>query len=341
MSKNLLENLPSSIDEMSPEVFEAYSDAVAKGEIEPIKPKEEETPDSTKVEKPGEKKEETKELTAEEKAAEEKVKAEKKPAENEEAGSKDGKGNLKNLESEKDSPSMPLSKYKHKKQNWEKEKAKEIESLKAEHAREIDELKKSISAPGATEKSIAEDIKKFAEENKIDDTGVIDNLVKVITKNLPGVDPETKKLLDEYKKDRETGAAAAQKAAEDLEFEKDFLKKAVPILKKLNPEIDDTHLEEAKQLLKKYAYDDKYLKLDLQEIIDLKKSKFEYNLEKKKSVESSRPGSQTGKLKDYKDWTAEDIDNASPEEFEKYSNAMAASSNSKLKVTDMNGQEVR
>lgn len=335
--KNLLENLPESIDDMSPEVFAAYSEAVAKGEIEPIKPKEEATPDSTKAPKPGENIQET----DEEKAAREKAEADKRAAEGGAAGSKDGNGNLKNKESDQGSPSMPLSKYKHKKENWEKEKAKEIESIKAEHAREIEDLKKSISAPGATEQSITEDIKKFAEENNIKDVDLIDNLVKVITKNLPGIDPETKKLLDEYKKDKEISAQTAHKAAEDLEFERDFLKSATPILKELNPDIDEAHLEEAKQLLKKYAYDDKYLKLDLKEIIDLKKSKFQYNLEKKKSVETSRPGSQTGAVKEYKDWTAEDIDNASPEEFEKYSSAMAASSSSRLKVTDMNGNEVK
>jgi hypothetical protein len=326
--KNLLENLPETIEEMSPEQFGAYSDALAKGEIEPIAPKTEETP------APGNGAMPNGEETDEEKAAREKK-------EQEEAAAKDksGKVDLTNKENPKDSPSMSLSKYKQKKKNWEKA----MDDLKNEHAKEIEALKTSISAPNSTSKTIDEDLKKFAEENGINDIEVVKNLVGFIAKSIPGTDPETKKAIEDWKKSKAEEDDRKAKDFQETEFEKDFLKTAEPLIRKLNPNIDEAHLSEAKKNLKELAFGDKYLKLPLEEIITLKESKFKFNLEKKKTVETSRPGSKAGTLsQDYENWTAEDIDAASPEEFEKYSNHMATiKGGSRYKVTDKNGNEVK
>lgn len=327
--KNLLENLPDSIEKMPPEQFEAYSNALAKGEIEPIAPKTEETPASGNGAKPDE------EETDEEKAAREEKEKEEAATNN-----KSGKVDLTNKENLKnDSPSMSLSKYKQKKKNWEKA----MEDLKADHAKEIEGLKSSISAPNSTSKTIDEDLKKFAEENGINDVEVIKNLVGFIAKSIPGTDPETKKAIEDWKKSKVEEDDRKAKDFQETEFEKDFLKTAEPLIRNLNPNIDDAHLAEAKKNLKELAFGDKYLKLPLEEIITLKESKFKFNLEKKKTVETSRPGNKTGTLsQDYENWTAEDIDAASPEEFEKYSNHMASiKGGSRYKVTDKNGNEVK
>lgn len=306
--KNLLENLPATEDEMSPEVFEAYSNALAKGEIEPVGSKGEEP-------KP---KEGEGELSDEEKAkaAEEKAKAEA--------------DKLKSKENSSDSPSMSLSKYKHKKAIWESK----LAEMEENHKKELEELKSSITSKNATSKSVEEDIKKFAEENDIKDVEFIKGLMGVITKNLPGLDPKIKKDIDDFKESQRL-------AAEEVGYEKDFIKTAEPILRKLNPNIDEAHLKEAKETLKKYAYEEKYSKLNLEELISLKQDKFIYNLDKKKTVETSRPGSQTTKVDDYENWTAEDIDNSTPEQFEKYSNFMASKAGSRLRVLDINGNEVK
>ena len=315
--KNLVngQQMPDDLKE-----FAEQSDQAAIGDVpEAIKALEEE-PEEVKTQE---------QIDAEAKAKLEED--EKKKTESEEEEEEDIDDDLKNQDDKKNHPFVPLAK-------WNKYKAKrdqEISEMRETHQKEIEELKATISKPEATTLSIDEDLKKFAEENGIEDLNVIKGLVGILSKTNQGIDPE-------FKKDIETWKEAQKKNAEDSAFEVDFSKTAIPALKKLNPEIDDAHLEEAKKALKELAYDDKYINLSLDEIITLKGSKFSYNIEKKKTVESSRTGSQANSsTPDYENWTAEDIEGASPEDFEKYSNHMASKSGSGRKVLDRNGNEVK
>ena len=330
-----------SVDDLNEKEFEEYSNAVAKGEIEPFPEGDEEIPGpkDDKTKEPD--KTETEEEKKEREDAEAQAKADADAAAEAEAKAKaKSEGKVDDKDKKPDAganpaPSMPLSKYKHQKEKWAATTAATIAEMETKHKQEIEDLKKSIADPDATKKSVETDIEKFAKDNHIEDPNVIKGLVEVIKKNLPGLDPETKKALTEFQESKKN-------ASEEALFELDFSKSAEPILKKLNPNLDDAHLKEAKTVLKKLAYDDKYLKLSLEEIISLKQKSFIYNLEKKKTVESSRPGSQAAtKVNDYYSWTDEDIEAASPEEFEKYSEHMASKSPSRFKVTDKDGKEVK
>lgn len=318
--KNLLEGLPDNIDDMSPEQFGAYSEAVAKGEMQVITPKEEE------ANAPEPEKKET-EVKSEDEPEKEEDKS--KPEEEEEEDETEEE-ELNNKDDKK-SPHVPLAKW----NKYKTKRDKEIEDLKVSHQKEIEDLKNSITSTSATHKSIETDLQKFAEENGIENTDVIKGLVELITKNAPGLDPETKKEIAEWKETQRINA-------ENSAFESDFNKTALPTLKKLNPNLDDAHLEQAKLALKELAYKDEYIKLPLDKVIKLEEKKFLFNLEKKKTVETSRPGSQAGTtIQDFDSWTSEDIDNASPEDFEKYSNYMASKSGSGRKVLDKDGNEVK
>jgi hypothetical protein len=323
---------PKDIDQMSDKEFEDYSNGVAKGEVDPIPEDDDKEKVEVKKDEPKEEIEEESEKEPEGKS-EEKSKLDSDEDEDDDDDDEDDEDNKD--DAGKPAPSMPLSKFNKQKAKWEDKLKSTVAEIETKHKAEIEDLKKSLVKPEATNESVEADIDKFAKDNNISDPNVIKGLVEVFKKTIPGIDPETKKLLAEFQESR-------QKNAEEAAFENDFLKTAAPAIKKLNPNIDDAHLKEAKEKLRALAYDEKYVKLDLEEIINLKQKQFVYNLDKKKTVESSRPGSKVAdKVQDYENWTDDDIDSATDEEFEKYSKYMADKSPSRFIVRDKNGNEVK
>jgi len=318
--KNRMLEAKKPISDMTDEEFEKFSEG---------EPKENKEGDG------GENKEETPEEKEEREADEAKKKEEddKKKAEEDAAADENNKGDKKKEkiregEEPKEPPHVPYAKFQKKRGEWKK-REKELET-----ELEITKKQKEELEQAASSQNIEKDVDKFIEKTGMEKEAVME-LISIIKKHA-GVSPDVEKRITNFER---TSAEAAEKAA----FENDFEKNVLPLIKEANVDVTSAQIAKAKEKIKELAYQDGKEKIPLDYIFARHQKDLSGLIakpEKKKSAEGSRPGSQAGaKPVEYENITAEQINNMTDAEFEKYSEWAEKTSGSKLKIM-RNGEQV-
>lgn len=207
----------------------------------------------------------------------------------------------------------------------EKETKKTIEDLTAK----IDDLTKGAKpaegqdAKPETKLALADKIKKAVEQFKVDvDPAFMEMIVEIAQegREMPKEITDRLAQIDALKEKTEV-------EAEEMGFNKDFDAIVLPLIKaEYGDDIEADKLVELKEKLKAIAYTDEYAKIPYDEIYAGKKDFRGFVTPKSKSAEGTRKsgvGFQAGE-KDYVSLTEEEVKALPPEEFDKWSNAMAA-----------------
>jgi len=303
-----------SLEDMTDEEFDKFSeDKSSFGDEDTSKESEKET-EEVKETKEKSKETEDKPEETEDKVEEEEDKSKDEESEEEEESEDEEKPKQRNY-------NVPLKKLTKQKQKYE--------DMLAERDKEIEELKtKPVEKP--EQKLEANDaMKKFAEEKGLD-IGVVEGLVGLAKGDEKKLDVDTQKLIDDMKSKQIV-------LEEESQFNKYYDDNIVKIVLDIAPEADGKKLLEVKQLVKKLSYSDKYIKYEIEDVVNLNKTEINKILEVtkgRKSVETNRAGnSNHDKVVDYNKLSGEDIMAMSDEEFDKYSEEMGSKSKSDLKIT--------
>lgn len=295
------------ISQMTDEEFEKFSDSPA-----PFQPGEEEKEAEEQVEAETENQEEEGDEAA-------KIEPEEKEEEEKEE--------IEPEEEEK-KPSLPYSKFKKQKEKWEAEKTKYEEEISGIRSK-LGELETIASS-----KNIEKDVDKFIEDNDMDKNTVM-GLINIVKKHA-GLSPEDRARIEKFEKNQE-------QTSEKLAFENDFADNVLPLINETNPKATAEQIKKAKDKFKEIVYDDKNLNVPTEYLVSHFRSellKYTEAPKGKATLEKTRPGSQYGRRElDPENITREDINNMTDEEFEKYSNEMAAKTGNGL-IIKRKGQVV-
>jgi hypothetical protein len=154
-----------------------------------------------------------------------------------------------------------------------------------------------------------------------DDDGLIKDLAKILAKrqNIP---PEVMEKL----KDIDRLNSEAEIKNEEINFSNDFNEQILPLIKaEYGDDIPEDKLKEIKESLKSIAYDPTYAKIPYEEIYRAKSEFRGVIAPKKKSAEGKNNNGiqMSDGAKNYANLTDEEVNNLTPDEFDKWSDAMA------------------
>ena len=241
---------------------------------------------------------------------------EKKPDKEEEAGEK---GEEKGEDKKDDEPGeeektfkrtpklMPLWKYNVAEKKWNKERG-ELEG-------KLQEALKIKDTPEKTEK-----IKEIAEKYGMDEA-MINELVGLVQPIIP------KAIMDDIAQLKKASETTTEQQQE-LEFDRDFNKSVLPLIKEEYPEASEKLVSRIKSLVDKLAFTNELIGTPLSMIY--KGSEQFRGVKGKKSAESSTGSGRIEKV-NIEGVTPEDIEDMSDAEFDKFSDA-AAKGTEKFKV---------
>jgi hypothetical protein len=287
--------------------------------IDELKAAGNEFPDLKEEKKPEEKLEDkTPEKTEEEIKAEEESKIK---AEAEEKAKAE-----KELEDSKREPRQPKmipawkiniekKREEQKKQDQEKSLAEELEDLK----KEILTIKEGRKAPETPkeENEFDKKVKELSEKYPDVNQDFIKDIVSAFPKSEK---PEFPKEYQEKISLLENLASEKKQQDEDLKFSKNFDSKIASKVKEQYPQATAEDIEAVKTEMQKHYFDEKYIKLGIEEIYTLKKSELEKQIspETVRTAETGQKGTgRGGNAVDYANVSEEEFSKMSPEEQDK------------------------
>ncbi len=265
-------------------------------------PKKEEPPKPEEVEKPQTTEEPPQEEKSEDLKPEEEKKDERKPREPKQ---------------------IPAWQHEIEKKKMQKEFEEEKSKLTASFTKELEDIKSKINnfeKQGLSKSEIREEIDKdfedLAEEYNVDKNflGKLQKLI--ISKQSPKLSDEISEKISKI----DTWEKEQKQKQEDFEYEKGFSKKLLPILKEKFPSLTEVEREAIQEKLKDHYFDEKYIKLDIDEIYTIKQKEIDGLISSKnqKSGETGTRGvTRGGNVIDYGNLTEDQYAKLSPEEQEK------------------------
>jgi len=193
--------------------------------------------------------------------------------------------------------------------------AKELESLKAEILTIKQGREKPETEPQENEfdKKIKLLSEKYPDVNQDFIKDILSTFPKPEKVELPEDTKEKLSLLDKI-------AVEKKQQEEDLKFSRNFETKIIAKIKEQYPQATAEDIEAIKGEMKSHYFDEKYIKLGIEEIYTLKKGELEKQIspETKKTAELGQRGAgRRGEAVDYSNLTEEQFNKMSQEEQDK------------------------